>query len=80
MVVLHILRSLGRDSTWNCIGDILVDGNIQGEVKCHFNGPSQFSPNEKKDGDILYYLEAENHFDNGYFKLYEIKDYNTKLQ
>ena len=54
--------------------------NTQGEVKCHFNGPSQFSPSKKKDGHILYYLEAEEHIYHGYFKLYKIENYNTELK
>ena len=53
--------------------------NIQGEVKCHVNGPSQFSPNKKKEGHNLYYLEAENHLERGDFKLYEIIKYNSYL-
>ena len=78
-IVIYNLRSLGYNCTWICKGDIMVD-NIQGEVKCHFNGPSQFSPNKDKDGDILFYLEAENHINNGYFKLYKIDDYNKELK
>lgn len=80
-IVLHILRFLDYKCTWKCRGDILVgEKNTQGEVKCHFNGPSQFSPNKKKDGHTLFYLEAENHLDNGYFKLYKIENYNKKLK
>jgi len=80
-IVLYALRNLGIKCTWKCKGDILVgETNIQGEVKCHFNGPSQFSPSKKKDGDILYYLEAEKHIYCGYFKLYKIENYNAELK
>ena len=80
-IVLYILRSQGCKCTWKCTGDILVgENNVQGEVKCHYNGPSQFSPNKKKDGHTLYYLEAENHLYQGYFKLYKMENYNTELK
>ena len=80
-IVLYVLRHLNVKCTWRCKGDILVgETNIQGEVKCHFNGPSQFSPSKKKDGHILYYLEAEDHIYHGYFKLYKIENYNTELK
>ena len=80
-IVLYILRFLDIKCTWKCSGDILVGGtNTQGEVKCHFNGPSQFSPNKKKDGHTLFYLEAEKHLYHGYFKLYKIENYNTQLK
>ena len=80
-IVLYVLRHLDVKCTWKCKGDILVgETNISGEVKCHFNGPSQFSPSKKKDGDILYYLEAETHIYQGYFKLYKIENYNTELK
>jgi hypothetical protein len=80
-IVLYALRSLGIKCTWKCSGDILVgEINTQGEVKCHFNGPSQFSPSKNKDGHILYYLEAQYHIYNGYFELYKIDDYNKDLQ
>ena len=80
-IVLYILKSQGIECTWKCSGDILVgETNTQGEVKCHFNGPSQFSPNKKKDGHTLFYLEAEKHLYHGYFKLYKIENYNTELK
>ena len=80
-IVLYILRSMDVKCTWKCTGDILVgETNTQGEVKCHFNGPSQFSPSKEKDGHILYYLEAEEHIYHGYFKLYKIENYNIELK
>lgn len=80
-VVLHVLRSEGIPCTWKCTGDILYgESNTRGEVKCHFNGPSQFSPNKDKDGDTLFYLEAENHLYGGAFKLYKVENYNTELK
>jgi hypothetical protein len=81
-IVLYILRHLGEKCTWKCTGDILVgETDTQGEVKCHFNGPSQFSPNKNKDGHTLFYLEAEDHIYNcGHFKLYKIENYNTDLK
>ena len=83
-IVLYALRHLGVDCTWNCSGDIEVTNKnkqIKGEVKCHVNGPTQFSPiTKEKEGDTLYYLEAENHLYTGYFKLYEMKNYIEDLK
>jgi len=82
-IVLYVLRYLDRKCSWDCKGDIIVitgDSNTQGEVKCHFNGPSQFSPKKNIDGDTLFYLEAKNHIYNGVFELYELKNYSEDLK
>lgn len=81
-IVLYVLKKIKQEKcTWRCKGDILVGkNNTPGEVKCHFNGPTQFSPNKKKDGHILFYLEAEEHISCGYFKLYQIDNYNNDLK
>jgi len=84
--VLHILKTLNKQGYWNCKGDIMVnhnDGNgfVQGEVKCCFHGPSQFSPDKKKEGHTLLFLDATEHLEKkGYFKLYEIKNYINELK
>ena len=62
-IVLYILRFLGVKCTWKCSGDILVgETNTQGEVKCHFNGPSQFSPKKKKTDKQYSILKHKNTF------------------
>ena len=67
----EILRFLGILCTWACTGDImLTETKTPGEVKCHYGGPTQSSPNKKKEGHTLFYLEAEGHIYNGDFKLY----------
>ena len=80
-IVLYILRFLGILCTWACTGDImLTETKTPGEVKCHYGGPTQFSPNKKKEGHTLFYLEAEGHIYNGDFKLYKIENYNEDLK
>jgi hypothetical protein len=56
--------------------------DTKGECKCHYNGPTQFSPNnKKKEGDNLFYLEAEDHLKkNGHFKLYLFTNYIEVLR
>ena len=58
-IVLYILRSMDVKCTRKCTGDILVgETNTQGEVKCHFNGPSQFSPSKEKWDSEGYSLDT----------------------
>ena len=84
--VLYILITINIQCYWNCKGDIMVNHNdengfVQGEVKCCFHGPSQFSPDKKKEGHTLYYLDSTEHLEKkGYVKLYEIKNYINELK
>ena len=87
-IVLYVLRLLKRNCSWACKGDIIMtesgeNGSVRrrGEVKCAFNGPSQFSPKNKKMNDTLFFVDASQHLkETAHFKVYEIPKYMESLK
>jgi hypothetical protein len=83
-LAMYILISLGYRVTGKCKGDILFCQNdkwLKGEVKCCYNGPSQFSPkNNEKENDCLFYIDASQHILTGYFTVYKFDEYIEDLK
>jgi hypothetical protein len=80
-IVVHILKLKGRNVTWACKGDIeLIENNktVSGEVKCSYDGPSQFSPKTDKSDQTLFYIDARDHLF-GNIKVYEFPMYMDEL-